>query len=233
MNSKTIGILGGMGPGATAMLYSKIISRTPAETDQQHLHVIIDSDPSVPDRSKNILQGGPSPAPTLNQMAMRLQNAGAEVLILPCNTAHYFIDEALHNVDLPFIHIIDETIKTCQAILPKDGRVGLLATSATISSRVYHDRFSPTAFRLMAPKDDDQQQVMDGIYNGVKAGRFDYGADRLKNVAENLISGGAQLIIGGCTEIPLVLRQEDLKVPFMDTLDILADAAVTYALAKG
>lgn len=229
MNRKTIGILGGMGPEATASLYQKIIRHTSATTDQQHLHVIIDADPSVPDRTKAILQNGASPTRALKEMALRLKKSGADVLILPCNTAHFFIDEVLQSVDLPFINMIDETVRVCQAVLPERSCVGLLATSGTLAANVYHARFLTTNLNLLVPEDEDQLKLMEGIYNGVKAGQLEYGADLLKEVAQNLIKKGAQLIIGGCTEIPLAINDKDLEVPFVDTLDVLAAAVVAYA----
>ena len=229
MKRKTIGILGGMGPEATASLYRKIISHTAATTDQDHLHVIIDADPSVPDRTKAILNQGASPLQTLKEMALRLQVAGADVLILPCNTAHFFIDDVLRSVDLPFINMIDETVRTCQGMGPEIETVGLLATSGTLAAKVYHERFSPTNINLLVPVEKDQQKLMEGIYQGVKAGRIAYGTKLIKEVAQSLIGKGAQVIIGGCTEIPLAINDKDLEVPFVDTLDVLAAAAVAYA----
>jgi aspartate racemase len=162
-------------------------------------------------------------------MARRLESAGADLLILPCNTAHFFIGEALRGVAVPFIDMIDETVKTCRDALPGDGRIGLLATSGTLAARVYHDRFETTGLNLLVPGEAEQQRVMEGIYQGVKAGRLDYGAELLEEAAAQLIDRGAQLIIGGCTEVPLVLGGKNLGVPFIDTLDVLAATAVNRA----
>ncbi|MBQ5567593.1 MAG: amino acid racemase, partial [Oscillospiraceae bacterium] len=168
MEKKIIGILGGMGPLATADLFQKIILHTRAETDQQHLHVLIDSNTNIPDRTAALLHGGADPTPELVKSARRLADAGADVLIMPCNTAHNFYDAVQGAVDIPVLHMI---ALTRDALLARGvRRAALLATDGTVQTGIYQRVFSGSGIDLLVPEGDDQAAVMDIIYHGVKAG---------------------------------------------------------------
>ena len=134
---KTIGIIGGMGPAATIDLYQKLIDQTPAEKDQDHIHVIIDSYPQIEDRTRYILYGGINPSLKLVESAKRLEASGAEALIMPCNTAHYFAKDIERAVNIPLIHIVKCSAEAVKSRYPETKKIGLIATSGTIKADVY------------------------------------------------------------------------------------------------
>lgn len=165
---KTIGILGGMGPLATCDLFSKIIQITDASCDQEHVRICIDNNTEISDRTNAIIRHGKDPVPEMVKSAVRLQSFGADVLIMPCNTAHYFYDRILPFVDIPFLSMIDETAK---AISDRGLRkIGLLATDGTLQTAVYEKAFKKRGISIVVPPPENQVHIMDLIYNGVKAG---------------------------------------------------------------
>lgn len=230
MDEKIVGILGGMGPEATLSLFSKIIDNTPAGRDQDHLRVLIDSNAKVPDRTKAILHGGPSPVPLMAQSSQALARAGADFIVIPCVTAHHFLDEIRHESSVPIVSILDVTADHVSETHAQIETVGLLATSGTNHVRLFHDRLDRIGVHVVVPEPSDQAVVMDAIY-AIKGHSSDLSgiALRVAAVAERLIGAGAQGIIAGCTEIPAVLRPGDLAVPVFDTLLLLARAAIRFA----
>jgi len=232
LTEKIVGILGGMGPEATADLFMRIIRATPAKRDQDHLRVIIYSNSKVPDRTPAILGKGPSPLPEMLRTGRALEAAGADFIIIPCNTAHYYYDDLTRELKLPIIHMIrlaaEETRKKSTDIT----RAGLLATDGTVASRLYHDAFSEAGIEIITPPPRRQADVMRAIYQHVKAGDLEGGGNILRGVGEELVEEGSEAIICGCTEVSLVLKQGDLEVPVMDPLQVLAEAAVDYAFGR-
>jgi len=230
MQEKIIGILGGMGPEATGDLFLKIIKATPAKRDQNHLRIIIDNNPKIPERTSAILGKGKSPLKQLQETLHNLEKAGAEVIAMPCNTAHYYYNELQASANVPIINMISETVAHIYQNFPNIKKVGLLATTGTVKSRIYHKAI--TKMGVITPDDSEQEIVMDAIYGeqGIKAG-FTQGKSRnaLLEVAKGLINRGAEAIIIGCTEVSLVLTQEDLPVPLIDALQVLAEAVIREA----
>ena len=227
MEKKTIGIIGGMGPLATADLFEKIILHTKAQRDQDHLRVLIDSNTSIPDRTEALLHGGQDPTPQLTASAALLENMGAQVLIMPCNTAHNFYDPIAAAVHIPVLHMIRLTAQALQ----KRGitTAGLLATDGTIQTGIYQRTFSGTGIRLLAPKLEGQQAIMRMIYQGVKAGDLHYDPVAAQQAMEELLLRGAQTLILGCTELPLAAQLYHLDYPFTDPTLELALAAIRFA----
>lgn len=231
MPRKTIGILGGMGPEATADLFRKIIRATPARTDQEHLRVIIDNNPLIPDRTKALLEGGENPVPALVATAQNLVKAGAELMVMPCNTAHAFYDQITAAVPIPLLHMIRETAQVVQSGISAGEGVGLLATTGTVRSALYQEAFRTVGIPIILPAAAIQTQVMEAIYGaeGIKAGGRAVPKEMVRAAAEVLVAMGAKAVIAGCTEIPLVLADGDIPVPVYDPTDILAAAAVREA----
>ena len=221
--NKIIGILGGMGPLATVNFYEVLIGMTKVEKDQNHPRVIIDSNPGVPDRTKAILEKGPSPAPVIIDMAKNLQSAGADFLAMPCVTAHHFFDEIQKAVGIPIIHMIQETAKVYEANF-SDKKAGLLATSGTITAKIFQSAFP--AGSTIIPDDETQTHlVMKAIY-GVKGGNVDAAKKMIIEAAEKLIQQGAELLIAGCTEVPIILKPEDIPTPLLDPIHVLAKCCI-------
>lgn len=227
MEKKTIGIIGGMGPLATADLFEKIILHTKAQRDQDHLRVLIDSNTSIPDRTEALLHGGQDPTPQLTASAALLENMGAQVLIMPCNTAHSFYDPIAAAVHIPVLHMIRLTAQALQ----KRGisAAGLLATDGTLQAGIYQQAFAGTGIDLLAPEGADQQAIMDISYWGVKAGDLHFDPSATCRAMENLLRRGAQTLILGCTELPLAAQLYHLDYPFTDPTLELALAAIRFA----
>ena len=232
MKEKTIGILGGMGPEATLNCFSRIISSTPAKNDQEHLRVIIDSNPKVPDRTAAIIAEGESPVPVLVAGCRALQQAGADFIIIPCVSAHFFLDEIQQQIELPILSIFDVVAETLISDHPDIKTVGLMSTTGTISGGLFQKRLAADNIKTIVPAETQQTKVMAAIYdikNSQPARSRAQITSDLIATAENLITTGARGIVAGCTEIPLALNQKHLSVPYFDALTILARAAILKA----
>jgi aspartate racemase len=232
MKESVIGILGGMGPEATLNCFSRIISSTPAKTDQEHLRVIIDSNPKVPDRTAAIIAEGESPVPILVAGCRALQKAGADFIIIPCVSAHFFLDEIQQQIALPILSIFDVVSETITSVHPQIKTVGLMGTTGTINGGLFQKRLAVEGIEIMVADESQQSKVMEAIYDIKNSqptrSRAQITSD-LVAVADGLISKGARGIIAGCTEIPLALKQQHLSVPYFDALTILARAAIFKA----
>jgi aspartate racemase len=232
LKEKTIGILGGMGPEATVDCYARIIKNTPAKTDQQHLRVIIDSNPKVPDRTSAITGKGPSPVPILLDGCRTLQAAGADFIIIPCVSAHFYLIEIRQQIKLPILSIYDAVADTISGDHPNIKTVGLMGTTGTISGGLFQKRLATANIQTIVPDDVQQTRVMAAIYD-IKNSRPSRSRKQITSdlvaVAQSLVSDSAQGIVAGCTEIPLALEQQHLSVPYFDALTILARAAIAEA----
>ena len=224
---KTIGILGGMGPLATAELLKAIVLLTDAKNDNEHLRVIADSNTNIPDRTAAILHGGMDPRPQMIASAKLLENAGADFLIMPCNTAHYFLQDIASQVAIPFISMIEETVREVARLGLK--KVGVLSTSGTAQSGVYSKAFEACGITPLVPKEDEQQHIMDVIYKGVKAGNFSLDVCGVRRLIDRLAKDGADALILGCTELPIAFEAWKLPGKTLDPARILAMRAIEYA----
>lgn len=229
---KIIGIIGGMGPAATIDLYKKIVENTPAEKDQEHIHVIIDSYPQIEDRTEYILYGGKNPAPRLIESAKRLEAAGADALIMPCNTAHYFAKDIEKEVNIPLIHIVRCSAEAVKNNYPKTKKIGLIATTGTIKAGVYGNILKEYGFETIDLPEKIENNIMDCIYKGVKAGKTEEYSILFQQCVDEIADLGADLLIEGCTEIPLIMPYVKTKLPAIDATYELACAAVKFALDK-
>jgi len=229
MPEKIIGILGGMGPEATIDLFYKIIKFTPAEKDQEHLRIIIDNNPKIPDRTTAILGKGEDPLPALRETAQNLEKAGADFIIIPCNTAHYYISQIQKSVKIPVLNMIEEAAKETQQRIPPIQKIGLLASVGVYETKIYHQHFKKFDIEVISPEEKDKEKVMKAIY-AVKAGDLSNEVQRnILKIAQKLIDKGAEAIIAGCTEIPLILKEGDVTVPIIDPTQVLAKIAIQKA----
>jgi aspartate racemase len=225
--AKLLGILGGMGPEATADLYHQIVRLSPAKKDQDHIPTLIFSFPQVPDRTTAIKNQDRTIVPYLVEGVTRLEKAGASLIVIPCNTAHYFYDDMQRAVRIPVLHMIRETVQTVVARHPDCRRVGLLATNGTISSGLYGKEFRARGIDVLYPDESIQSEcVMKAVY-GIKAGRDKQTAEDLLFAAgASLERQGAQVIVLGCTEIPLAFNPKRASVPVVNATQVLAEAAI-------
>lgn len=225
---KTIGILGGMGPLATADLFHKIVSLTAAACDGEHIRVYIDSNPAIPDRTAAILGQGPDPLPAMRDSLRKLESCGADCIIMPCNTAHYFLPRLRGLTDIPFLNMLESASAACRARFP--GRTAaVLATRGTLAAGLYQAALEKEDVPFLLPEDGEQDALMKVIYDGVKAGAppEDW-RDGLLSVVEALSARGADYFVLGCTELPLAFQQLALPQPALDPTEELAKAAIRF-----
>ena len=228
---KTIGILGGMGPEATADFFAKLLSFDKAARDQDHVHVIVECDPSIPDRTAFILGKGPDPLPAMLESARRLEVAGARIVGIPCMTAHNFLPRLRRLSNLDFLSALEAMATAMRDTWPEVRSLGILATAGTKTARLY-ETFLP-GYTIMWPDEEEQKSlVMEAIYGkeGIKAGnRGEYPRSLLVEAAASLEKRGADAIVAGCTEVPLALSQEAIRLPLIDPMVILARALLASA----
>ena len=231
---KTIGIRGGMGPAATADLMNKIIERTDASCDQEHIPMIIDSNTRIPDRTAAIKGEGPSPASEMLNSARRLEAAGADFLIIPCNTAHHFIRDIESDVSIPILDMMVETANLLQRRGVKCAAV--LATEGTYLSGRYDRVLGEKGIEAINPTPAEQEVLMSLIYDYIKSGITEARSlprDQIKELTGGLKSRGAQAILMACTELPLAFAIMDLiDDSCVDPTAVLAEAAIREAGAR-
>lgn len=234
MNEKVVGILGGMGPEATCEIFKRIISYTEAKSDSEHLRIIIDNNPKIPDRTKAILHKGKSPVEEMVKSAINIQKAGADFIIIPCMTAHYFIKEVQCFINIPILNGIELTNKYLYERFEEINNIGLIATSGTLATNLFQQYLKDK--KIVIPMDDLQHEVMDIIYGekGIKAGNTSsQNIKRINNVIQSLKEyEGIGGVIAGCTEIGLTLKQSDVDLPLIDPLTVLAMETVKFAKNK-
>jgi aspartate racemase len=229
---KVIGVLGGMGPEATLYFYKELIVQTPARTDQEHLRVIIDSNPKVPDRTQAILHGAESPVPALAAGAGALERAGADFIVIPCISAHFFLEDLRERTNLPVLSLFDIVAEHIVENHAGVHTLGLLGTTGTVQGGRFQERLSKAGRQTFSPEPADQLRIMSAIYDikdvRSRRTRREIALD-VCAVARRLVERGAQGIIAGCTELPLVLDPAEVPVPVFNPLKLLARAAIIAA----
>ncbi|MFQ5995712.1 MAG: aspartate/glutamate racemase family protein [Acidiferrobacterales bacterium] len=228
-----LGVLGGMGPLATTDFLRKLIAVTPAETDPEHIPVIVYSVPQVPDRIAPILRGtGDSPLPAMTEGMRTLEDAGAQFIAIPCITAHHWYDDLVKAARVPIIHIADAVCTMLQ--VGAAGRIGLLATAATLHSGFFQRRLEGAGFDVLLPREQDTKEFVLPAIACVK--RYDMtGALPLAAQAvERLLERGAQNVVLACSELPSALEATDAEISerCVDTLEALAKACVAWGLEQ-
>ena len=220
---KTIGIIGGMGPAATALLFQKIIENTDAKSDGEHPRIVIDNNPAIPDRTQSILHGDQAPLAPIVEAGNGLIAQGANVLLLPCITAHYFLPEIRRRLSVPVLSLPKATATYCRHRGLRT--VAVLATTGTVCSDVFGKELRRHGIRVLYPTDAGQEQLMRLIYEQLKAGK-PAERDVLLPHLQALSRQGAQAYILGCTELPLIYRDGDFGWHFIDVLTVAARRAL-------
>lgn len=226
-----LGVIGGMGPLATADFFRKLIDATPAQDDDEHIPVLIHSVPQVPSRPAAILRGGPSPLPALLAARDRLLAAGATVLAMPCNTAHHWYDGLVAGCDVPFIHIVDAVADRLPA---GPQALGIVATRATLQARVFEQRLSQRGMTLTAPDESTYDRAVQPAIEAVKRGATREGGQMLEPVIAAALERGAAAVVLACTELPIALDaiESPLRARCIDSTDALARACVRHFLSR-
>lgn len=230
-----IGILGGMGPLATADFFSKVIAATPAANDEAHVPLLIQSDPRVPSRPAAILRGGESPLPALLAGRDRLIAAGATALAMPCNTAHFWYPQLAKGCSVPFLSILQACCDEVAARVAPGAQVGIIATGATLSTGLFSTPLRLRGYSPITPPDDELEAVVLPAIERVKAGFPAEAGTMLVGSVQALLDRGAATVILACTETPLALDavQSPLRAQCIDSTAALARACVAWWLAHG
>lgn len=226
---KIIGVLGGLGPEATLDFCARILRNTDAKSDQDHIRCIIDNNPKAVNRNQAIAGTGPSPAPQFSQSAKILEQSGVDFIVMPCNTAHAFDSAITDVISIPFVSIIEETRAYIQSHYPATETVGLLAADGCLQAGLYQPKLASMGIEVCVLDPKAQQQFMQVVYRIKQDGADDKIRSEMIGYARQLSDQGAEIIMAGCTEVPLVLNQDDLTLPLIDTTEILAQQAVRYA----
>ncbi len=223
---KTVGIIGGMGPLATIDLYNKIIKHTKAKSDQENLHVVIDSYPQIPDRT-NFLKGeGPNPLPFLLESANNLNKGfNIDVFCMPCNTAHYFIEDLRAHIQKPFISIVEAVFSEVSNHDFK--KLGILATDGTLLGKVYHNFFYKNGLVIQAPNIKTQNLIMKAIYD-VKSNSIETAIAAFNEALKGMVEEKFDLLIAACTEIPILMPYKKYNIEIIDATDCLAKKVVEF-----
>ena len=225
---KTIGILGGMGPLATADLYRKIIEQTKADRDNDHIRVYIDGNAAIPDRTAAILHGGEDPVPEMLSALRHLEACGADCIIMPCNTAHYFLPRLQKETSIPILNMQKITAKVCRERFPGK-TAAILATDGTILSGLFDRALDADGVRWLHPAEEEQKTLMHLIYDVIKASKpMEPVRESWERVLDTLRRQGADLFILGCTELPVLSGALRSEGPFLDPTEELAKEAIRF-----
>lgn len=231
-----VGMIGGLGPAATVDLYDKIVKFSHAVTDQEHMKLVVEQNPQIPDRTKCLLEGGEDPTLALYNCAKRLQDDGCDCLIVPCNTAHAFVPYLERHLEIPFINIQQTTMDEIKAKFGVKARVGLLATAGTVQTGIYSKKAEAMGIAMFAPDAENEKLVMNAIYGpqGAKAGFTDgICREELLQAAEHLVKAHeCNVLILGCTELPLILDEGPMQIAGRDVFIIDATSALARRVVE-
>jgi len=229
-DDKILGVLGGMGPLASAQFMLRLTLLTPATRDQDHIPTVLWSDPRVPDRTGGRLGGGADPLPWLLRGIEGLRRAGCGAIAIPCNTAHGWYDAMRDAAGVPILHIVDAAAQELRRLRIAPGRIGVMGTQATLAMRLYQDRLGELGWDCIIPDQDEMDRLVSPAIALVKANRVAAAYPPLAEVTRSLSKRGAVAVVLGCTEIPLGIQAGPAPdLPVVDTIDGLARAAIDWA----
>jgi aspartate racemase len=227
---RILGVLGGMGPLASAQFMVRLTLLTPAERDQDHVPAVLWSDPRIPNRSAARLAGGEDPLPALLRGLRGLEAAGAGAIAIPCNTAHGWFTEMQAATSLPILHIVDAAAAELARLGVEEGPIGVMGTAGTLAMRLYQDRLADRGYACMVPEPEEMARQVTPAIGLVKANRVAEAYGPLAEVAAALVARGARAVVLGCTEIPLgIAAGPALPFPVADTIDALARVSIAWA----
>ena len=222
-------MIGGLGPDATLDFFAKILKHSHAQKDQDHIHLIIENNPKTPNRNDAIAGRGPSPVPVLTGMAQALERAGADFVVMACNTAHAYETEIRAALTKPFVSLIDEVVDEVRTTNKDAKRVGVLATQGSRDAKIFAAAFSKYGIEVLQLNEVSQLRFMDNLYLIKSGNRSEKIRAAMQQFGEELVAMGADILIAGCTEVPLVLNNGDNTKPMIDSTDVLARHCVAYA----
>lgn len=227
--SRLVGVIGGMGPDATIDFMSRVLEKTPAVTDQDHIRMLVEHNPRIPSRQLATQGEGEDPGPVIAEMAVRLQSNGADFIVMPCNAAHAWRDNIVAATNIPFVSIIEESVSKALQSAPNDGAVGVLTTPGCFAAGLYQKALADAQREAVLQTADELAETLEFI-DRIKAGDKTEPVTRgLQMLAEQLVGRGARVLIAACTELPLVLEPSMFTVPLVSSTDALAEKTVALA----
>lgn len=224
MENKLLGVIGGVGPLSTAYFMEVVINKTDVQTDQEHINMIVLNDCTIPDRTAYILDSTKeSPMQYMREDAKKLESYGCDLIVTPCNTAHYFIKELQEAVNIPIINMIEETAR----YLKEEGvqKVGIMATTGTITTKLFQTALEEVGLTPVIPSEENQANVMSIIYDEVKANK-PIDPNKFKSVVGELRLDGCEKVILGCTELSVLKKEYSLNEFYVDSLEVLAEVTI-------
>ncbi len=226
-DQRVAGVLGGLGPDATVDFMARVLAATAADKDQDHIHMLVDHNPKVPNRHAAIAGATDNVGAELVAMAQRLETAGADFLVMPCNTAHVWADEISAAVNIPFISIIDVTVEALQHQAVK--HVGVMAADGCLRAGLYQSALAAAGYKALTWNDAELATFMELVYRIKGGDRDEEIGSGLRKLAADLEFAGAEILIAGCTEIPLFLSPGDLPLPLLSSTDLLVERTIKLA----
>ena len=219
-----IGIIGGLGPLATVKFMELLNSKI---NNKKEIELVVINDPTTPDRTEYILDNSkPNPISSILNIVKKLEIFKCDLIVMPCNTASYFYKEISQNTDIPFINIVEETVKYLKDNHIKT--VGLLATEGTIKSKIYKTLLDENNINLIIPNNEEQKIISSIIYDGIKAGK-EIDINRFNHILNNLKNKGCEKIILGCTELSALRMVYQLKNDILvDAMEVLANSTLSF-----
>jgi len=224
--TKRLGILGGMGPAASAEYITRLIQQTPATCDQEHIPFVLWSNPQIPDRSTSLRNEDDRPLPFLLQGVQVLKAVGCDLVVIPCNTAHFWYDEMV-KLKVPIVHIVDSVADALRDVGVNGGTIGVMGTQATVELGLYQYKLNKQGWNCIVPDRSEMDFFVQPAIDLIKSGQLDQAHDMFMPVVDSLILRGARAVVLGCTEIPLAVREESRNnVPLINSIDSLVKAAI-------
>jgi len=225
---KRLGILGGMGPAASAEFITRLIQQTPASCDQEHIPFVLWNEPRTPDRSTSMRNGDDKPLPYLIEGVQALKYSGCDLIVIPCNTAHFWFDE-LSKLNVKIIHIVDSVIHALQDVNVVDSTIGVIGTQATIEFGLYQYMLNKSGYNSMVPTKEEMDKLVQPAIDLIKGGSIIEAHPMLMTVVKSLINRGAKAVVLGCTEIPLAIKEvEENGTPIVNSIDSLVKRAIFH-----
>jgi aspartate racemase len=223
---KRLGILGGMGPAASAEFVNRLIQQTPAACDQEHIPFVLWNDPTVPDRSTSLINRDDLPWEKLKAGILGLKNAGCDHIVIPCNTAHFWYDR-MADLGVPITHIVDSVAMELKSQGIHNGTIGVIGTKATMSLGLYQHHLGKLGWNCITPSSSDMDDLVQPAIELIKANKMAVAHEYLMSTIDQLIPWGVQAVILGCTEIPLAIKETHYKnIPLINSIDSLVKAVL-------
>ena len=229
---KLVGVIGGMGPEATVDFMSRVLAATPATSDQDHIRMVVENNPRIPSRQLAMRGKGVDPGKSIAAIALRLQAMEADFIVMPCNLAHAWQSDIEAAISIPFISIVEESVRSAVDRSADDSAVGLMTTPGCFTAGLYQQALADAGRPVITQTPDGLAETMSWVEQIKGGDKSPQVAEGLRALANNLVQRGAKVLIAACTEFPLVLDESMFDVAFVSSTDVLAKKTVALALGK-